>query len=212
GRALGAPAASPAGPEPEPRAPGVAGRTPGHGRAARAGAPSRALAPPGCRAPPARRAGAEAAPRGRGAGRAGAPAGERVARQGAGARLRAGGGRRPARHPRRRGGAGRPADPDLRRRPGAGEGRGQRAAEAESPAQGRRAGESAVIWCLRLLLLLLPLPAFAVDFTLEGKLEQGALLHGQTLPGAAVMLEEELVPVAADGRFLIGLDRDAPAR
>lgn len=69
-----------------------------------------------------------------------------------------------------------------------------------------------MIWCLRFLLLLLPLPAFAVDFTLEGKLEQGALLYGQTLPGAAVMLEEELIPVAADGRFLIGLDRDAPAR
>lgn len=62
-----------------------------------------------------------------------------------------------------------------------------------------------------LLLLLPPLPASAVEFTLEGTPEQGALLYGQTQPGAAVMLGETNVPVAADGRFLIGLDRDAPA-
>lgn len=62
-----------------------------------------------------------------------------------------------------------------------------------------------------LALLLLPTAAAAVEFTLTGEPEQGALLQGQTLPGAAVMLDEVNVPVAADGRFLIGLDRDAPA-
>lgn len=68
---------------------------------------------------------------------------------------------------------------------------------------------------MRILLvafaLLLPLPAAAVEFTLQGELKQGALLYGQTLPGAAVMLDDSTVPVAPDGRFLIGLDRDAPA-
>lgn len=64
---------------------------------------------------------------------------------------------------------------------------------------------------LLLLALLLPLPAAAVEFTLQGELKQGTLLYGQTLPGAAVMLDDSNVPVAPDGRFLIGLDRDAPA-
>ncbi len=64
---------------------------------------------------------------------------------------------------------------------------------------------------LGLLLLLLPLPAGAVEFTLTGALKQGTLLYGQTQPGAAVVLDAVKVPVAPDGRFLIGLDRDAPA-
>ena len=67
-------------------------------------------------------------------------------------------------------------------------------------------------WLAALLLLLPPsLPAGAVEFTLAGTPEQGALLYGRTEPGASVMLGETNVPVAADGRFLIGLDRDAPA-
>jgi murein DD-endopeptidase MepM/ murein hydrolase activator NlpD len=68
-----------------------------------------------------------------------------------------------------------------------------------------------VRWLALLLLLLPPLPAGAVEFTLEGTPQQGALLYGRTEPGATVMLGEASVPVAADGRFLIGLDRDAPA-
>jgi len=63
---------------------------------------------------------------------------------------------------------------------------------------------------LLLLALLSPLPAAALELTLQGTPEQGALLYGRTQPGASVLLGELAVPVAADGRFLIGLDRDAP--
>ena len=49
-------------------------------------------------------------------------------------------------------------------------------------------------------------------FTLEGRIEQGALLHGRITPGSRLDLAGEAVPVAPDGRFVIGLDRDAPAQ
>jgi len=49
-------------------------------------------------------------------------------------------------------------------------------------------------------------------FRLQGTPAQGALLRG-TMPADAVSLtmDGSEVPVAADGRFLLGLDRDAPA-
>jgi len=47
--------------------------------------------------------------------------------------------------------------------------------------------------------------------TVSGKAEQGALLRGQTAPGARLTLDGNPVPVAPDGSFVIGLDRDAPA-
>jgi len=51
------------------------------------------------------------------------------------------------------------------------------------------------------------------DFHLSGRIEQGGLTFGM-LPGgtAQLMLDGKPVPVAADGRFLIGFDRDAGPR
>ncbi|HBK93071.1 MAG TPA: hypothetical protein DDZ68_15515, partial [Parvularcula sp.] len=49
-------------------------------------------------------------------------------------------------------------------------------------------------------------PASSVILT--GGFVQGGLLRGQTLPGAKAMLDGEPIPVAADGKFLIGFGRD----
>lgn len=45
--------------------------------------------------------------------------------------------------------------------------------------------------------------------TLEGEWQQGAVLFGQVEPGSEVTFLERQVRVSADGRFVIGLDRDA---
>ncbi len=70
---------------------------------------------------------------------------------------------------------------------------------------------------LRLLLILFllaagSLPAAEVPLELEGPLEQGAVVFGRTAPGARVVHDGEPVPVSAEGRFVIGFDRDAPPR
>lgn len=57
------------------------------------------------------------------------------------------------------------------------------------------------------LALFTALPAFALELT--GKREQGALLVGQTTPGSRIQLDGKPVRVTADGRFVIGFDRDA---
>lgn len=50
------------------------------------------------------------------------------------------------------------------------------------------------------------------DFGLSGRIEQGGLAYGQLPPGTATLsLDGKHVAVAADGRFLIGFDRDAKA-
>lgn len=64
------------------------------------------------------------------------------------------------------------------------------------------------------LLLLCPLFAAAQDtppLSLKGRFEQGALIFGSTAPGVAVVVDARLLQVAADGRFVFGLDRDAAA-
>jgi hypothetical protein len=43
---------------------------------------------------------------------------------------------------------------------------------------------------------------------LEGRFTQGGLILGMAPPGAGIMLGERPVPVAADGRFVIGFGRD----
>ena len=58
--------------------------------------------------------------------------------------------------------------------------------------------------------LLLSGPAAAQELlTLEGDFQQGGLVPGQTLPGATVTFGERKVRVAPDGRFILGLGRDA---
>ena len=65
-----------------------------------------------------------------------------------------------------------------------------------------------MIAALALLLLAAPAPSFA----LEGAPAQGALIRGRAPAGtAALTLDGRPVPLAPDGRFLIGFDRDAPA-
>jgi murein DD-endopeptidase MepM/ murein hydrolase activator NlpD len=48
------------------------------------------------------------------------------------------------------------------------------------------------------------------DLILTGSLQQGALLIGQVNKGAIVQFKDQQLPLTADGRFIIGLDRDAP--
>ena len=60
-----------------------------------------------------------------------------------------------------------------------------------------------------LLLLLLTSPAFAADITLAGKIEQGGLLIGTAPPGSKVAFAKHEIPVGPDGRFIVGIDRDA---
>lgn len=62
---------------------------------------------------------------------------------------------------------------------------------------------------LFLFFLLAALPAHAVD--LAGRLEQGGLVVGQARPDSAVSLDGRAVPVAPDGRFVLGFGRDAAA-
>jgi murein DD-endopeptidase MepM/ murein hydrolase activator NlpD len=48
------------------------------------------------------------------------------------------------------------------------------------------------------------------NLILTGPLKQGGLLVGQVKEGAAVQYQDQLLPITPDGRFIIGLDRDAP--
>jgi len=60
--------------------------------------------------------------------------------------------------------------------------------------------------------LLLLAAAQAAAFALDGAPVQGALLRGQAPAGTvALTLDGRAVPLAADGRFLLGFDRDAAA-
>ena len=56
-----------------------------------------------------------------------------------------------------------------------------------------------------------PLPAGASALRLEGTPMQGALVRGHARPGTRLTLDGHDVPVAADGTFVLGFDRDAPA-
>jgi biotin carboxyl carrier protein len=59
------------------------------------------------------------------------------------------------------------------------------------------------------LIAAAPLPS---GIQIQGKLEQGGVALGTVPPGTvSLKLGNETVPVAPDGRFLIGFDRDAPA-
>ncbi len=61
-----------------------------------------------------------------------------------------------------------------------------------------------------LLLFLLAGPAWA-ETTFSGAFTQGGLVIGRTAPGARVTLDGQAVPLAADGRFLLGFGREAKA-
>jgi murein DD-endopeptidase MepM/ murein hydrolase activator NlpD len=63
-----------------------------------------------------------------------------------------------------------------------------------------------------LMALLIALPARADTLTLHGNLEEGALIRGRVDPGAKVTLDGRPVRVAADGAFIFGFSRNAPAQ
>ena len=69
-----------------------------------------------------------------------------------------------------------------------------------------------------LALLLAFAPPLAGDplgdppASLDGDFLQGGMVRGRTAPGAEVRLDGTAVRVSADGRFIIGFGRDAPAR
>ena len=70
----------------------------------------------------------------------------------------------------------------------------------------------------RRTLVLLPLlagVAFArraqAAIALDGHLTQGGLAFGRTEPGSRVTLDKQHMPIAADGRFLLGFSRDQAA-
>jgi murein DD-endopeptidase MepM/ murein hydrolase activator NlpD len=60
-----------------------------------------------------------------------------------------------------------------------------------------------------LALLLLLSAAVAADITLQGKAQPGAVLFGKASQGSEVQLDGKLVPISADGHFVIGFGRDA---
>jgi murein DD-endopeptidase MepM/ murein hydrolase activator NlpD len=53
---------------------------------------------------------------------------------------------------------------------------------------------------------LLPAPVQALE--LSGESVQGGLLFGQTAPGSTVQLDGTAIMVSAEGRFVVGFDRD----
>ncbi len=59
-------------------------------------------------------------------------------------------------------------------------------------------------------LLALPLSAASNDdkVKLQGHSVQGGLLFGTTVPGATVSLDDQSIPVSAEGLFVIGFGRD----
>jgi murein DD-endopeptidase MepM/ murein hydrolase activator NlpD len=56
------------------------------------------------------------------------------------------------------------------------------------------------------------LTSAALALELDGPQRQGGLLHGQVPPGSQVDFLGHDIPVDAQGRFLLGLGRDAPAQ
>ena len=60
-------------------------------------------------------------------------------------------------------------------------------------------------------LLLLCLASGVAALEIDGPRRQGGLLQGQATPDAVVRAMGHEIPVDADGRFVLGLGRDAPA-
>jgi murein DD-endopeptidase MepM/ murein hydrolase activator NlpD len=63
-----------------------------------------------------------------------------------------------------------------------------------------------------LIFLLFSSLVWATPVELEGNFIQGGLVFGKTEPGAKVTHDGEKVPVSADGHFVIGFARKAPAQ
>ena len=60
--------------------------------------------------------------------------------------------------------------------------------------------------------VLLPQPQVTIagpEPVLDGRAEQGSLIRGRGQPGATMTLDGRPVPIASDGSFVLGFDRDA---
>ena len=69
-------------------------------------------------------------------------------------------------------------------------------------------------WVFALFFGALAVPLLAADdvpYTLSGEMIQGGVVFGKTLPGGKVEQDGQAVRVSADGDFLLGFTRDAPA-
>ena len=73
------------------------------------------------------------------------------------------------------------------------------------PPCGGRVGRGFLLAVLLALLATIS-PALAVE--LSGKLSQGGLAYGRTVPGAKVLLGDRVVQVGPDGLFVFGFGRD----
>ncbi len=62
-----------------------------------------------------------------------------------------------------------------------------------------------------LVALIAATPAKAFDVTFTGRMEQGGIVIGTAPPGSSVTFAGHTVPTSSHGRFILGLDRDAPA-
>lgn len=78
---------------------------------------------------------------------------------------------------------------------------------------GRRARMGALCWAAGWLLGAAPAdPSGRPPLTLAGAPRQGVVLSGQAAPGTrSIRVNGQSLPLADDGRFLLGFDRDAPA-
>lgn len=62
---------------------------------------------------------------------------------------------------------------------------------------------------LTAVFLLMLVSAGSLALTLEGEWQQGALIRGQVEPGSKVVFEQREVRLTPQGKFIIGLERDA---
>jgi murein DD-endopeptidase MepM/ murein hydrolase activator NlpD len=71
---------------------------------------------------------------------------------------------------------------------------------------------SAVLTRFLFALLVALAAPWACTLELDGPLVQGGVVIGKVAPGTRVALDGRALRVSADGRFVIGFDRDAPVK
>ena len=85
--------------------------------------------------------------------------------------------------------------------------RPERSAQREVEGHSHRARWLLLRLVLLAALAIAPVTVHALD--LDGKLVQGGLVLGTSVPGASVTLDGRAVPVTPDGRFVFGFGRES---